>query len=62
MYRNGADREAGLFEQVILPLVKQRNPKARGQALSHLDELTRLGSGLREAMVRQALRGYTESL
>jgi DNA-binding transcriptional MerR regulator len=62
MYRNAADREAGLFEQVILPLVKQRNPKARGQALTHLDELTRLGSGLREAMVRQALRGYSESL
>jgi DNA-binding transcriptional MerR regulator len=62
MYRNSADREAGLFEQVILPLVKQRNPKSRAQALGHLDELTALGARLRDAMIRQALRGYTESL
>ena len=26
MYRTSAEREAGVFEQVILPLVKQRNP------------------------------------
>ena len=62
MYRNAAEREAGVFEQVILPLVKQRNPQARVQALASLAELTQLGSGLREAMMRQALRGYTDSL
>jgi hypothetical protein len=62
MYRNAAEREAGVFEQVILPLVKQRNPQARVQALASLAELTQLGSGLRDAMMRQALRGYTDSL
>jgi DNA-binding transcriptional MerR regulator len=62
MYRNAAEREAGVFEQVILPLVKQRNPSARSQALGTLEELSRLGADLRGAMVRQALRGYTESL
>ena len=62
MYRNAAEREAGVFEQVILPLVKQRNPQARVQALASLSELTQLGSGLRDAMMRQALRGYTDSL
>jgi DNA-binding transcriptional MerR regulator len=62
MYRSSAEREAGVFEQVILPLVKQRNPKARGDALTHLSELTHLGSSMRDAMIRQALRGYTESL
>jgi DNA-binding transcriptional MerR regulator len=62
MYRNAAEREAGVFEQVILPLVKQRNPRARGEALTHLSELVQLGSNLRDAMIRQALRGYTESL
>ena len=50
MYRNAAEREAGVFEQVILPLVKQRNPQARVQALASLAELTQLGSGLRDAM------------
>jgi DNA-binding transcriptional MerR regulator len=62
MYRNAAEREAGVFEQVILPLVKQRNPQARAQALATLSELTQLGTGMRDAMVRQALRGYTDSL
>jgi hypothetical protein len=62
MYRTAAEREAGVFEQVILPLVKQRNPHARAQALASLSELTQLGTGLRDAMMRQALRGYTDSL
>ena len=62
MYRTSAEREAGVFEQVILPLVKQRNPQARAQALARLSELTQLGSGMRDAMMRQALRNYTDSL
>ena len=32
-----------MFEQVILPLVKQRNPQARVQALAVVAELTQLG-------------------
>jgi hypothetical protein len=62
MYRTAAEREAGVFEQVILPLVKQRNPQARAQALATLSELTQLGNGMRDAMMRQALRAYTDSL
>ena len=62
MYRTAAEREAGVFEQVILPLVKQRNPQARAQALASLSELTQLGTGMRDAMMRQALRAYTDSL
>jgi DNA-binding transcriptional MerR regulator len=62
MYRTAAEREAGVFEQVILPLVKQRNPQARAQALASLSELTQLGTGMRDAMMRQALRGYNDSL
>jgi hypothetical protein len=52
-----AEREAGFFEQVIMPLMKQRNPTARRQALDNLSELTVLGEGLRKAMLRQALKG-----
>jgi DNA-binding transcriptional MerR regulator len=62
MYRTAAEREASVFEQVILPLVKQRNPQARAQALASLSELTQLGTGMRDAMMRQALRAYTDSL
>jgi DNA-binding transcriptional MerR regulator len=55
MYKNSAEREAGFYEQVVLPYMKQRNPAARRQALDTLHELCRLGEGLREALLRRAL-------
>ncbi|MGQ0743880.1 MAG: MerR family transcriptional regulator [Acidimicrobiales bacterium] len=55
MYRTAAEREAGFFEQLITPMIKQRNPEARQQASEALEELTRLGEGLRMAMLRQSL-------
>jgi DNA-binding transcriptional MerR regulator len=59
MYKVSAEREASFFEQVVLPLVKQRNPDARRQAVTNLAELTDLGESLRSAMLRQALKTYT---
>jgi DNA-binding transcriptional MerR regulator len=59
MYKVSAEREASFFEQVVLPLVKQRNPDARRQAVANLGELTELGESLRSAMLRQALKTYT---
>jgi DNA-binding transcriptional MerR regulator len=56
MYKNAAERETGLFEQVVMPLFKQRNPQARRQAMGTVDELSRLGADLREALLRAALR------
>jgi DNA-binding transcriptional MerR regulator len=58
MYKVAAEREAGFFEQVVMPLLKQRNPGARQRAVESLDELASLGEGLRAAMLRQSLRGY----
>jgi DNA-binding transcriptional MerR regulator len=55
-WRNAADREAGLFEQVILPLLRQRNPQARQQAAATLAELGTLGGDLRQALMAIALR------
>lgn len=56
IYKNSAEREAGLFEQIVTPLLKQRNPEARRQAVASLEELTQLGQRLRAAVLRQALR------
>ncbi len=58
MYKNSAEREAGFYEQVVLPLVKQRNPAARAQALATLDELAALGDALRSTLRSQALRSF----
>jgi len=58
MYKVSAEREAGVFEQLVMPLLKQRNPGARIQATERLDELATLGGRLRAAMLRQALRDH----
>jgi DNA-binding transcriptional MerR regulator len=56
MFKVGADREADIYEQLVTPLVRQRNPESRRQAAECLDELGGLGAQLRAALVRQALR------
>jgi len=56
MYRAFADRESGLFGQVVQPVLRQRNPEARARAREDLVELARLGRELRTAFLRDALR------
>ena len=56
MYKVTADREAGFLEQVVTPILKQRNPTARSRALAMVDDLLGLGAQLRAAMLEQALR------
>lgn len=60
MYKTAAEREAGFYEQVILPMVKQRNPTARRHAVETLEDLSQLGEGMRAAFLRTALREYTD--
>jgi DNA-binding transcriptional MerR regulator len=61
MYKTAADREAGVYEQVVGPLVRQRNPASRQRARTTLDDLASLGEALHHSMLRQALRGHLES-
>lgn len=56
MHKHAAEREAGFIEQIVLPLLKQRNPEARQRALDTVAELTRLGQSLRGVLLRRALR------
>ena len=54
-YKGAAEREAGLVQQVIMPLLRQRNPQAREAAAHAVDELSELGGELRAALLRAAL-------
>jgi hypothetical protein len=56
MYKIAAEREAGVLEQLIMPLLKQRNPEARARAVQMVDELATVGEQLHAALLRQALR------
>ena len=56
LHKHAAEREAGFIEQIVLPLLKQRNPEARQRAASTVSELEDLGRGLRAALVSRTLR------
>ena len=55
LYKNAADREAGFIEQIVIPMVRQRNPEARARAVESADELARLGQKLKGSLLRSAL-------
>jgi DNA-binding transcriptional MerR regulator len=57
-YLTAASREAGLNEQLVLPLARQRTAPARRAAAARLDELVELGASLRNALLRSALREH----
>ena len=59
LYKNAAEREAGFVGQIVTPLLRQRNPEAREKALTAIDDLLRLGDGLRQALLRHALADLT---
>jgi DNA-binding transcriptional MerR regulator len=58
LYRNAADRELGLIEQVVIPLLRQRNPESRQRAVEGADQLAALGQSMRATLLRQALRRH----
>lgn len=60
-YKSAAEREAGLLEQRIMPLVMQRTAQSRKQSLDVLAELINLGSDLRLSLLRGALANHTKS-
>ncbi|MEN9644099.1 MAG: hypothetical protein RL238_768 [Actinomycetota bacterium] len=60
-WKQSAEREAALFEQLVLPLLRQRNPQSRQQAATTLTELSSLGSELRAALLGAALRHHLET-
>lgn len=58
MFRQFADREAALLQQVVAPMMRHRSQDARKQASQSLTDLARLTRKLRHAFLRQNLRSY----
>jgi hypothetical protein len=61
MYKLFAEREAALFEQVVAPLVRQRNPEARARARDTIEALAQLGGRMRDLALRSAVHGLADS-
>lgn len=60
MFKVAAEREAGFLEQLAMPLLKQRNPQARHDAVALVEELSNLGHDLRAVLLRANLRRHLD--
>lgn len=60
LYRTAAEREAGFLEQVIAPLLRQRSPESRANALARLEEMKAAGAQLRALLLEGAIANLTE--
>ncbi|MBU3717087.1 MAG: MerR family transcriptional regulator [Actinobacteria bacterium] len=54
-WKIAAEREAGLFEQRVLPILRRRAPDSRSEANALLDDLTELGGRLRAILLARSL-------
>ena len=59
-WKTSADREVNLYEQRILPFLRQRNPASREEALNMLDEFMHIGGELRSALILRDVLRLTE--
>jgi DNA-binding transcriptional MerR regulator len=58
--RHTVEREADLYEQRILPYLRQRNPHARTEAIEMVNEFVDLGERLRANLMARLLRQLSE--
>ena len=56
VYQNGAEREAGLVEQLVAPVLRARSEEARNRATEKLRELVGLSAQLHGALLEARLR------
>ncbi|SEO86130.1 MerR family regulatory protein [Trujillonella endophytica] len=56
VYRTAAEREAGLVEQLVTPVLRARSDDARGRATEKLRELAGLSAQLHTALLESRLR------
>lgn len=62
LLKQGAEREALLYEQRVAPFLRQRNPVARQEAANVLVDLAALGLELRTVLMDAAFERVTDGL
>jgi hypothetical protein len=59
-WKTSTEREISLFEQRILPLLRQRNPASRDEAIQMLEEFVSLGGVIRDALLAREISRLIE--
>ena len=55
-FRLSAEKEAGLIDQLVAPLLRQRKPESRAKASGSAKELAKLGREMRETLVAKEIK------
>lgn len=61
MFKNFADKEAVLFEQVVIPLVRAGGVEGRKTVTQSLNDLAKLARRLKQVLLRSSLQKYLQS-
>ncbi len=61
MYKHFEEREASFFEQIVAPMLRQKNPDARRAASQTLAELTVTSRKFKQALLRTNIREHLSS-
>jgi DNA-binding transcriptional MerR regulator len=59
MFKHAAERQASLYSQIVMPLLRQRNPDARRRAHDDLTRLAELGASMQACFAKAMLRDLT---
>jgi DNA-binding transcriptional MerR regulator len=62
MYGNFAEREAALFQQIVMPTYRHRTPETRQKLVETVAELTRLTDDLKRHLLRRAVSDAFEDV
>lgn len=55
-WRVAAEREAGMLEQIVMPIARKGSPQAAGRAREVADDLVDMGNIIRETIIVKSLR------
>jgi len=58
MYENLTDREGMVFEQIIMPSLKSKDPEVRRRALDNLLQLVNLSRELKDLLLKNRVKEY----
>lgn len=61
MFKNFAEKEAGLFEQVVIPLVRSGGVDGRRTVNQALNELAKLARRMNQVLLRSTLQKYLQT-
>jgi hypothetical protein len=59
MFKHAAERQASMYSQIVMPLLRQRNPDARRRAHDDLVRLSELGASMQACFAKAVLHDLT---